>query len=111
MISPQFVPSVAACPARGSSAPPPPRSGASPTAPLARSLPCERGGAEDGVGSKVTQPMSGNHASTQECASRSRTTYSLALRSSEPEVKPVATRAGMPPIRSSSAIAPEYCWQ
>ena len=29
----------------------------------------------------------------------------------ETDVKPVATRAGMPAIRSSSAIAPEYCWQ
>ena len=26
-------------------------------------------------------------------------------------LKPVATRAGTPPIRSSSAIAPEKCWQ
>ena len=28
-----------------------------------------------------------------------------------PVVKPEATRAGTPPIRSSSAIAPENCWQ
>ena len=26
-------------------------------------------------------------------------------------MKPVATRAGTPPIRSSSASAPENCWQ
>ena len=49
--------------------------------------------------------------STHEWASRSRTTYSFVLVSSEPEVKPVTTRAGTPAIRSSSAIAPENCWQ
>ena len=26
-------------------------------------------------------------------------------------MKPVATRAGIPPMRSSSASAPENCWQ
>src|SRR5215213_9778844 len=71
----------------------------------------ERAGAAAGVGSRVTQPMPGNQASTQEWASRSRTTYSFCFSSKAPVVKPVATRAGTPPIRSSSASAPEYCWQ
>ena len=34
---------------------------------------CERGGAAAGVGSKTTQPMPSNQASTHEWASRSRT--------------------------------------
>ena len=71
----------------------------------------ERAGADAGVGSNVTQPMSWYQTSTQEWASRSRTTNSRVLASSEPDVKPVDTRAGMPAMRSSSAIAPEYCWQ
>ena len=36
----------------------------------------ERAGVAVGVGSNVTQPMPSNHASTHECASRSRTTHS-----------------------------------
>ena len=72
---------------------------------------CARAGAAAGVGSRVTQPIPGNQASTQECASRSRTTYSFSFSSNAPVVNPVATRAGMPAIRSSSASAPEYCWQ
>jgi hypothetical protein len=55
--------------------------------------------------------MPAYHTSTHEWASRSRTTYSRASESSEPDVKPVTTRAGTPAIRSSSAIAPENCWQ
>ena len=70
-----------------------------------------RGGAVAGVGSNVTQPMPLYQTSTHEWASRSRTTYSRVLESSEPDVKPVETRAGIPAIRSSSAIEPEYCWQ
>ena len=81
-------------------------------APLApASLGCDRGGAEAGVGSNVTQPMPSYQTSTHECASRSRTTNSRVLASSEPDVNPVTTRAGTPPMRSSSAIAPENCWQ
>ena len=38
-------------------------------------------GAIAGVGSNGTQPMPSNHTSIHECASRSRTTYSLRLRS------------------------------
>ena len=84
----------------------------SPVAALAASLPArERAGAIDGVGSNGTQPYTGKYASTQECASRSRTTYSLRLRSYEPGANPDATRAGTPPIRSRSAIAPLNCWQ
>src|SRR3954467_10587485 len=75
------------------------------------SLGWDRGGAIAGVGSNVTQPMSRYQTPTHEWASRSRTTYSRVLESSEPVLKPVATRAGIPAIRSSSAIAPEYCWQ
>ena len=89
----------------------PGRFGAGAPAPALASPGWERGGAADGVGSRVTQPNEGNHTSTQECASRSRTTYSFSVRSSAPVVKPAATRAGTPPMRSSSAIAPLYCWQ
>ena len=64
-----------------------------------------------GVGSNVTQPMPSNHASTHEWASRSRTTHSPWRLRKPPGEKPVATRVGMPPKRSSSAIAPEKCWQ
>ena len=55
--------------------------------------------------------MPGNQTSTHEWASRSRTTYSRSSSSNEPGEKPVATRAGTPPMRSSSASAPENCWQ
>ena len=63
------------------------------------------------MGSKVTQPMSVKYTSTQEWASRSRTRNSPVSRFSEPGEKPDTTRAGMPDIRSISAIAPENCWQ
>ena len=59
----------------------------------------------------MTQPMPSKYTSTQEWASRSRTRYSPVSRFSDPGEKPVATRAGMPDIRSISAIAPENCWQ
>ena len=85
--------------------------GAGAPAPALASPGWDRGGAAEGVGSRVTQPNDGNHTSTQEWASRSRTTYSFSVRSSAPVVKPAATRAGTPPMRSSSAIAPLYCWQ
>ena len=71
----------------------------------------ERAGVALGVGSNVTQPRPSNHASTQEWASRSRTTHSPWRRRKPPGEKPLATRAGTPPMRSSSAIAPEKCWQ
>ena len=51
------------------------------TGTLAGSSDCELAGDAAGVGSKVTQPMPGKYASTHEWASRSRTTYSFALRS------------------------------
>ena len=41
----------------------------------------------------------------------SRTTISPRLSSRVPGEKPAAIRAGMPAMRSSSAIAPENCWQ
>ena len=47
-----------------------------------------------GVGSNVTQPMPRYQTSTHEWASRSRTTYSRVLVSSEPEVKPVDDARG-----------------
>ena len=72
---------------------------------------CERAGEAEGVGSYVCQPMPGKYASTQEWASSSRTMYSLRLVSKRPGLKPDATRAGTPPIRSISAITPENCWQ
>jgi hypothetical protein len=68
-------------------------------------------GATDGVGSNVVHPMPGNQASTHEWASKSRTTQSRRVSSRLPGVNPVATRAGTPAIRSSSAIAPEKYWQ
>jgi hypothetical protein len=37
--------------------------------------------------------------------------YSPRSASNVPGVKPAATRAGTPPIRSRSAMAPENCWQ
>jgi hypothetical protein len=64
-----------------------------------------------GVGSSVTQPMPSNHASTHECASVSRTTHSPWRFWKPPGENPVATRAGIPPMRSRTAIAPEKCWQ
>jgi hypothetical protein len=115
-IGSQLVPSSGAAPGRpGSAGRSPPRLGgpALPPGPevVPSSLGCERGGALAGVGSNVTQPMSRYQTSTHEWASRSRTTYSRVFVSSEPEVKPVTTRDGTPAIRSSSAIAPENCWQ
>ena len=59
----------------------------------------------------MTQPKSSNHASTHECASVSRTIQACLRLEKPPGEKPVTTRAGTPPIRSSSAIAPEKCWQ
>ena len=55
---------------------------------------CARAGAAAGVGSRVTQPMPGNQASTQECASRSRTTYSFSFSSNAPVVKPGGDAGG-----------------
>ena len=72
---------------------------------------CERAGVDEGVGSNVTQPNGSNHASTQECASVSRTIQASLRLEKPPGLKPVATRAGTPPMRSSSAMAPEKCWQ
>ena len=68
-------------------------------------------GADVGVGSNGTHPISSNQTSTHECASRSRTRNSFVAGSFTPGAKPEATRAGIPLIRSSSAIAPENCWQ
>ena len=63
----------------------PPRSGAPGSedapAPPPSSSGWERAGEDAGVGSNVTQPMPAYQASTHEWASRSRTTYSFALRS------------------------------
>src|SRR3954463_1978258 len=68
-------------------------------------------GESDGGGANGPQPILLNQTSTHEWASRSRTRYSFATWSKLPGVKPPATRAGMPSIRSISAIAPENCWQ
>ena len=67
---------------------------------------CERAGVASGVGSIGTQPYLSNHASTHACASVSRTIQAFLRDENPPGEKPVATRAEMPPIRSSSAIAP-----
>jgi hypothetical protein len=72
---------------------------------------CDRAGVTSGVGSYVTQPSSSNHASTHAWASVSRTIQASRRLENPPGLKPVATRAGTPPIRRSSAIAPEKCWQ
>ena len=53
--------------------------------------------------------MPANHTSTQACASWSVTTQVPS--SGVPLVKPTATRAGIPSIRSIAAIAPAKCWQ
>ena len=68
-------------------------------------------GAAPGVGSKVTQPIEGKKTSTQSCASVSSTRKLLRSGSRPPGAKPVATRLGMPSMRSISAMAPENCWQ
>src|SRR5438046_3343859 len=63
-----------------------------PLAPLSFALPsaalgelpppaCDDAGAVAGVGSNGTQPIPRNQTSTQECASRSRTRYSLVVES------------------------------
>ena len=67
---------------------------------------CDPAGDSDGVGSNGTQPIPLNQTSTHEWASKSRTAYSFVAGSSAPGAKPVATRAGMPSIRSINAIAP-----
>ena len=72
---------------------------------------CERAGVAAGVGSSATQPKRSNHASTQAWASVSRTIHAPLRLEKPPGVKPAATRAGTPPMRSSSAIAPANCWQ
>ena len=78
---------------------------------MALALDCDSAGAAAGVGSNGTQPMPVNQTSTHECASRSRTRYSRVSLLYEPGEKPAATRAGIPDMRSISAMAPENCWQ
>ena len=62
-----------------------------------------------GVGSNGIQPSPANQTSTQACASWSVTTH--VPPSLIPLVKPTATRAGIPSIRSMAAMAPAKCWQ
>src|SRR6476469_1491096 len=65
-----------------------------------------------GVGSNGIHPYPGKNTSTHEWALRSVTMYgSPDFCGGLPVVKPTATRAGMPCIRSTSAIAPENIWQ
>ena len=78
---------------------------------VARALDCDSAGERAGVGSNGTHPMPVNQTSTHECASRSRTRNSPESLLNEPGAKPAATRAGMPAMRSMSAMAPENCWQ
>ena len=78
---------------------------------VASALDCDSAGERAGVGSNGTQPMPVNQTSTHEWASRSRTRYSRVSLLYEPGEKPAATRAGMPAMRSISAMAPENCWQ
>src|SRR6478672_10097242 len=66
----------------------------------------ERAGVSGGVGSSATQPKRSNHASTHAWASVSRTIHAALRSEYPPGEKPTATRAGTPPIRSSSAMAP-----
>ena len=51
----------------------------------------------------VLEPIPVKFTSTQEWASKSRTTYSPVLRSTAPLEKPVLTRAGMPARRVRKA--------
>ena len=56
-----------------------------------------------------TVPSAG---ATQESLARAMVGREVLLRVEKPPgLNPVATRAGTPPIRSSSAMAPEKCWQ
>jgi hypothetical protein len=63
-----------------------------------------------GVGSNLSQPKPWKYSSGQACASCEVTTHSLPA-TGVPEVKPIATRAGMPSSRASAAMAKENCWQ
>ena len=62
-----------------------------------------------GVGSNVVQPMPGNQASTQACASDVLIERYWPL--SEPAVNPTATRDGTPTARSMTAMAEANCSQ
>src|SRR4051794_1971766 len=62
-----------------------------------------------GVGSNVVQPAPGNHASTHAWASAVLTERTSSA--SRPPVKPTATRAGTPRVRSITAIAEANCSQ
>ena len=63
-----------------------------------------------GVGSNLSHPKPWKYSSGQACASCVVTTHSLPA-TGVPEVKPMATRAGMPSSRASAAMAKENCWQ
>ena len=63
-----------------------------------------------GVGSNRSQPYPWKYSSGQACASWEVTTHSP-LDTVVPEVKPKATRDGMPSSRDSTAMAEENCWQ
>ena len=72
---------------------------------------CERAGVAGGVGSNVTQPSAVEpRLDPRVGVGVADHPFAEAPRK-PPGVKPVATRAGIPPMRSSSAIAPEKCWQ
>ena len=62
-----------------------------------------------GVGSKISQPWPGNHASTHAWASE--VLIERWSPSAVPPVKPTATRAGTPTARSITAIAAANCSQ
>src|SRR5437762_1149937 len=67
--------------------------------------------ARPGVGSKASHPYRGNRTSTHACALVLETVYVWVLGLNEPGVYPMATRAGMPSARRSTAIVPANCWQ
>src|ERR1035437_6160005 len=66
---------------------------------------CRGGVRAGGVGSKVVQPRFGNQASTQLWASEARITYHPLIGLRAPPSKPVASREGMPRVRSMIANA------
>src|SRR5579859_7947611 len=57
-----------------------------------------------GVGSNSAHPWPGINASTQECASLARITYSEEMSLNSPPANPFTTREGIPRVRNITAI-------
>ena len=63
------------------------------------------------MGSNGTHPYEGKSTSTHACAFFVVTVSRSPEPAGSPGVKPTATLAGMPSVRSITAIALENCWQ